>query len=101
MSEEVPADLAQLRREIDVVDSELVQILARRQKLVEQVVIIKERDNLPAFIPARVEQVLGNVSTQAEAVGLSPQLARTLWKAMIDWFIELEDAHLKKASRAD
>lgn len=97
MSDEIPPDLAKLRQEIDKVDSELVQMLARRQKLVERVVTIKERDNLPAFIPARIDEVLGNVSRQAEAAGLSPDLARTLWKAMIQWFVELEEKHLKRS----
>lgn len=97
MSERVPPDLAQLRAEIDRVDSELVQVLARRQKLVERVVTIKERDNLPAFIPGRIDEVLNNVSRQAEDAGLSPDLARTLWKAMIHWFVELEEKQLKKS----
>jgi isochorismate pyruvate lyase len=102
MSNVIPPDLVQLRREIDAVDSELVQVLARRQKLVEQVVTVKQRDSLPAFMPARVDEVLDNVSRQAAGAGLSPVLARTLWKAMIDWFIVLEEAHLKKGSpRAD
>ncbi len=97
MSERVPPDLAQLRIEIDKVDSELVAVLARRQKLVERVVTIKERDNLPAFIPTRIDEVLNNVSRQAEAAGLSPELARTLWSAMIGWFVELEEKQLKKS----
>jgi isochorismate pyruvate lyase len=97
MSDKVPPDLVQLRAEIDRVDSELVQVLARRQKLVERVVTIKERDKLPAFIPSRIDEVLNNVARQAEGAGLSPDLARTLWKAMIDWFVELEEAQLKKS----
>ncbi len=101
MSPEIPPDLVQLRKEIDAVDSALVQVLARRQKLVERVVDVKVRDNLPAFIPARVDEVLGNVSRQAEAAGLSPELARALWTAMINWFVELEEKHLKKTSSAD
>lgn len=101
MRDHTPPDLADVRREIDRVDSALVALLAERQKLVERVVAIKERDNLPAFIPARVDEVLSNVTRQAAGAGLAPELARTLWKAMIDWFIALEDAHLKGKSSAD
>ena len=101
MSREIPPDLVQLRKEIDAVDSELVAVLARRQKLVERVVGIKVRDDLPAFIPARVDEVLDNVSRQAGQAGLSPELARTLWTAMINWFVALEEKHLGKDSSAD
>ena len=90
-----PPDLLKLRREIDRVDSELVQVLARRQKIVEQVIAIKEREGLPAFIPERIEEVLDGVSRQAEAAGLSADLARALWKGMIDWFVAFEEKQLK------
>lgn len=101
MNRDIPPDLVQLRKEIDAVDSELVAVLARRQKLVQRVVGIKLRDNLPAFIPARVDEVLDNVSRQATQAGLSPDLARILWTAMINWFVALEEEHLGKGSSAD
>jgi len=91
---ETPADLLELRKKIDRIDSELVAVLARRQKLVEEVVEIKKRDRLPAFIPGRIDEVLVNVTRQAEGAGLSPELARILWKAMIDWFVKMEDERL-------
>ena len=87
-------EMPQVRAEIDRIDGELVEVLARRQKLVEQVVAVKERDRLPAFIPARIDEVLSNVTRQAEAAGLSPDLARTLWTAMINWFVRMEEEQL-------
>lgn len=97
MTDTPPKDLQMLRAEIDRIDSELVKVLARRQKLVEQVVAVKERDRLPAFIPARIDEVLSNVTRQAEVAGLSPDLARTLWTTMIDWFVRLEEEHLARS----
>lgn len=101
MTDQTPPDLVQLRQDIDRVDSELVALLARRQKLVERVVLVKKREGIPALIPSRIDEVLGQVSSQAEAAGLSPELARLLWQTMINWFVGMEERQLSGSGAAD
>jgi isochorismate pyruvate lyase len=88
-------DLAEVRAEIDAIDAKLVTLLAQRQKFVSKVIDIKKRDGLPALIPGRVEEVIHNAATRAEAVGMSPDLARVVWRTMVNWFVAYEEEWLK------
>ena len=72
-----PLTLAELRRDIDALDSQLIGLLARRQRLGEQA-------------PERVAQVIADRRSQALAAGLAPEVAEAVWRAMIDAFIHLE-----------
>lgn len=89
-----PDDLETLRGRIDAVDSELLAVLGKRQALVAQVVVVKERDRLPARIPERVAEVVERVMQEAPQHGASPELARAVWAAMIEWFIAFEEKAL-------
>ncbi|MGL5168717.1 MAG: chorismate mutase [Afipia sp.] len=86
--------LADLRAVIDRIDRDIVALLAERVRCLDKVVAVKTRDGLPAAIPERVEEVVAHVRTEADAVGLSPDLAEKLWRSLIDWSIAYEDRHL-------
>jgi isochorismate pyruvate lyase len=89
------SDLKVLRAQIDAVDDELLSLLGRRQALVEQVIAVKVRDNLPARIPERVTEVVERVMQEAPKHGASPDLAKTMWHAMINWFIAFEEKAMR------
>ena len=63
-------------------------------KVVKRVVKVKQRDKLPANIPERVEEVVAAARRLAEAEGMPPDLAETIWRNMVGWIIEYEDRHL-------
>jgi isochorismate pyruvate lyase len=86
--------LSDLRRQIDALDSELVALLAKRQRCVERVIEIKRTEKLPARIPDRIEEVLARVRELAEAEKLEPDLAVALWREMIEQFIAYEERAL-------
>jgi isochorismate pyruvate lyase len=88
------AALSHLRRQIDALDSELVALLAKRQRCVERVIEIKRAEQLPARIPERIEEVLTRVRRLAEAEKLEPDLAVALWREMIEQFIAYEERAL-------
>lgn len=87
--------LSDLRCTIDRIDREIVALLAERVRCLDEVVAVKRRDNLPAAIPERVEQVVAHVRSEAAAAGMPPDLAEMLWRRLIDWSIAYEDGHLK------
>ncbi|MGE3873613.1 MAG: chorismate mutase [Parvibaculaceae bacterium] len=89
------AALVDLRRQIDAIDSELVALIARRQRCVEQVIEIKRAEKLPARIPERIEEVLARVRALAEAEKLEPDLAVALWREMMERFIAYEERALE------
>lgn len=87
--------LSDLRREIDALDTELVSVLARRQRCVERVIEIKRAQNIPARLPDRIDEVLQRVSRLAADQKLEPELAVAVWREMIEQFIAYEERVLK------
>jgi isochorismate pyruvate lyase len=96
MSQKPPPKLATLRQRIDAIDRDLLVALGIRQALVNQVIAVKQQERLPARIPERVVEVVAHVTREAPKHGTSPDLARVVWTAMIEWFIAYEDQQLKK-----
>jgi isochorismate pyruvate lyase len=84
-----PESLAEVRARIDALDGELVRLLADRQRLVRAAAAFKA-DEQAVRAPDRVEQVVAAVRERAAAAGLAPQIAETVWRAMISAFIEYE-----------
>lgn len=83
--------LSALRQQIDSLDAELVKLLAKREKLVDEVIVCKRAENLPGRIQSRVDDVINNATTGAERIGMNPDLARTVWAAMVEWFVQHEE----------
>jgi isochorismate pyruvate lyase len=48
-------------------------------------------------VPWRIQQVVDKVRAQAEEKGLPPELAESLWRQMIGWFIQYEEEQLEEA----
>ena len=94
-SPKVSSALSHLRDEIDALDSELVALLAKRQRCVERVIEVKRAQKLPARVPERIEEVLARVRGLAEAEKLEPDLAVALWREMIEQFIAYEERALR------
>ena len=94
------SSLAELRETIDRLDRKIVALLAERVRYLDRVIAVKRRDNLPAAIPERVEEVVVHVRSEATAAGMPPDLAEALWRRLIDWSIAYEDSHLKGNSKS-
>jgi isochorismate pyruvate lyase len=92
------AEMAALRLRIDALDEALVQILAERQRQIEQAAAIKTRIGWPARIPPRVDEVLQRVLAEAGRKNLDADLARKLWTAVIEWSIAYEERLMKAAA---
>lgn len=86
--------LRDLRATIDRIDRDLVALLAERVRCLDQVVAVKTKNNLPAAIPERVEEVVAHVRAEAESKGMPPDLAELLWRRLIEWSIAYEEGRL-------
>lgn len=84
-----PSSLSEVRELIDGIDGELVRLLAERQGLVRAAASFK-KDEQAVRAPDRVERVVASVRDRAAGAGLSPDVAETVWRAMIGAFIDLE-----------
>jgi chorismate mutase len=84
------ADLEGYRRELDELDTSLVNILARRFEVTHQVGLYKRDHNLPARDTEREEQQMERIAAKAEAAGLEPDVAQRVLRVIID---EVVDRH--------
>lgn len=86
--------MADLRHEIDAIDTMLLDLLATRSRYIDRAIDLKRIEGLPARTVDRVAEVLGNVRSKAARIGLDEKLASTLWSELIEWSIERESRHL-------
>ncbi|MGL4223951.1 MAG: bifunctional chorismate mutase/prephenate dehydrogenase [Vibrio sp.] len=89
-------ELDQLREQIDQVDRQMVELLARRLALVEQVGEVKSRAGLPIYAPDREAAMLASRRAEAQSKGVPPQLIEDiLRRTMRESYASEKDAGFK------
>lgn len=78
-----PDELNQLRNEIDKIDSELVELLARRAKITTKVGQYKSLVGLPIYVPEREAELIAKRREEAESKNVSPVLVEDLLRRII------------------
>lgn len=81
--------MADVRRNVDRLDQEIVALLAERSRYVAQAARIKE-DIDTVRLPDRIEQVIDNVKRLAGEAELDPAIAEAAYRPMVDAYIEFE-----------
>jgi len=76
-------DLARIRDEIDRVDRDLINLLARRRDLVARVAGLKQRNGLPVYVPEREAAMLRARAEEAESQGVSPGLVQDILRRIM------------------
>jgi isochorismate pyruvate lyase len=88
--------LAEVREEIDKLDDQIVELIAKRNNYIKQAAHFKESvDEVKA--PERIEAVIQRLRRKALDLDLSPNLVADLYKMMIDEMVETEIAELRNA----
>ncbi len=77
------AALVQLRVQIDSIDRRLVELLAQRLQVVQQVTKVKQQQDLPTFHPAREENLISARRAQAADAGLDPDYVEDLFRTVL------------------
>ncbi len=85
--------LDDLRRDIDEVDREILQLLARRMQLVLQVGDYKRKHHLAVYDPERERRMLERLANHSPAP-LSAESARRIFERLIDESRSLEQRHV-------
>lgn len=80
----VPAELEEYRRQIDSLDKEIIDALARRFEVVRKVGELKIRENMDAVQPVRAQAVKDAAVRMGEGQGLDPSFVRRLYDVLID-----------------
>ena len=92
--------MSELRDEIDLLDRDLVALIAERARYIDRAIVLKTRDGLPAYIPERVEEVVDHVREVAREFDAPEQIVETIWRVMVDQFISIESGHLAGSALA-
>ena len=76
-------DMADVRREIDRIDRQLVRLLAERVGYIEAAARIKERRD-EVRLEWRIEDVVTKVLASAAREGLPARIAEPVWRELIE-----------------
>ena len=89
--------LEEVRREIDKLDTQLVDLISERSHLIRQAAAFK---NSIEEVKAedRIEFILGHVRHHAIEKGVSPNMISELFTIMIDEMVETEIAEFRNTS---
>jgi chorismate mutase/prephenate dehydratase len=82
-------DLDQLRREIDGLDSQLVELLNQRARIVVEVGKLKANDGSPIYVPQRERQVLDRIA-KCNQGPLPDRTLRAIWRELMSGSFALE-----------
>ncbi|KGO88288.1 bifunctional 3-deoxy-7-phosphoheptulonate synthase/chorismate mutase type II [Flavobacterium suncheonense] len=74
--------LAGLRAQIDEIDSKIINILAKRMKVAEQIGLLKKEKNVAVLQSTRWHQILEKMIEEGEQKGLSEEFILKLFKAV-------------------
>ena len=86
MEKNTPAfnkEIISLRTHIDHIDSQILSLLAQRQAQVEKVVKLKKKHYIPVYHPAREEDLISKLRTQAEKANLDPDFMEDLYRVIL------------------
>ncbi len=90
--------LDEARVEIDVVDRDIVKLIAKRNEYIKQIAHFKTSvEEVKA--EDRIADVISKVREQAISLDLSPNLINDLYVRMIDEMVESEISEFKNAQR--
>lgn len=75
-------DLANLRAQIDVIDSQLIEMMGKRMKVSDGIGALKKQKNVAVLQSTRWNQILGAMILDGESKGLSEEFVLKMFKAI-------------------
>ncbi|MDR1676635.1 MAG: bifunctional 3-deoxy-7-phosphoheptulonate synthase/chorismate mutase type II [Tannerella sp.] len=79
-STQTTENLSELRRQIDAIDENLLEILAKRMRISREIGIYKKEHNMPILQTPRYGEILENRSRAATAMDLNPEFIEKIMK---------------------
>ncbi|MFB0973207.1 MAG: chorismate mutase, partial [Bacteroidales bacterium] len=77
---QAPEHIEILRSQIDMLDDNIMELLAERMEISAELGRYKAENDIPIFQPERWQKVLEGVSKQASELGLDPSGVREIFK---------------------
>ena len=84
-----------VRKKLDKLDNNLLNIIKKRTKLVD--IVIKNKKYKKDIIDKkRIKIILNNISKKSKLKKIDPKITNKIWKSMINAFIDYEFRNFKK-----
>ncbi|MDO6444520.1 bifunctional chorismate mutase/prephenate dehydrogenase [Colwellia sp. 1_MG-2023] len=80
---DIGSQLTELRDEIDIIDGQLVELLAKRRAVTTKVGELKSQVGMPIYAPDREEQLIKLRREQALNAGLAPELIEDVLRRLM------------------
>ena len=82
--------LENLRKEIDVIDNEIVKLFAKRFEVVKQIGVFKKENKIDVVDDKRFQKVLEKVENLAGKNGISKKFIHEIYEQIHDYSCDLE-----------
>ncbi len=89
--------LLTLRRKIDKIDNEILNLILQRLELVKKVSNEKQKRNIPVVDPERESQILTNITKMAKMKGYDEGSIEKIFKIIINSAKEFEQKLVNKS----
>ncbi len=95
MSPKNKIKLNKLRKRLDKIDINLLQIIKIRSEIVKKVLSLKENKSEIIDQP-RIKKILNKIKRESIRRKIDPKITKRIWKNMIWSFIDYEKRNFKK-----
>ena len=79
------------RKEIDIIDENIIKLLAERYNICKQVAIYKKSQNIPMMQPGRINSIMNRLAIIARSNNISEKVVQGIFSTIIKYSCELED----------
>ena len=88
-------NILKIRKELDKLDNNLLNIIKKRSELVD-LVIKNKKFKKDIVDKKRISQILKNITNKSRNKKIDPKITHKIWKAMIKAFIDYEFRNFNK-----
>ena len=88
-------NILKIRKKLDNLDNQLLDIIKKRSKLVDQVLSYKQFKN-QIIDKKRINIILKNIKKKSKNKNIDQNITLRIWKSMIKAFIDYEYRNFKK-----
>ncbi|EKE26164.1 MAG: Phospho-2-dehydro-3-deoxyheptonate aldolase/chorismate mutase [uncultured bacterium (gcode 4)] len=88
-------DINILRSQIDIFDNEIIETLAKRFKMIEEIAQFKKENNLNSLQPWRWQELIDSRKKQATDLWIDPEMIEEIWNIIHKFALKKQDLILK------
>lgn len=83
MAREFDNKIKTFRDSIDRIDRQILELISQRLDQVEKVVALKKTHNIPVYHPAREEDLISKLRSQASGTGVDPEFIEEMYRVIL------------------